>query len=102
MGSPEKACRECSWYIRGHSYDGPVGFGGCFRRKQWACANQTACVDDFERGRPCLSIQEAEIKWQVRELRAFVEHVADWRNGESWDDIEKAAGQLLEGLNDER
>ena len=111
MGAPHTACRQCSWYIRNHTYDGPIGYGGCFKKKSWTCANQTACKDDFEPGTPCLSEREAELKWQVRELRAFTERVANWRNI-IWDEIHthefflnelgKAAEDILKEIDNDR
>ena len=58
----------CAWYIKagGKQYSGPRGYGGCFRKKQATHANQTACKDDFEKGSPCSSISEAEIKEMLR------------------------------------
>lgn len=75
-------------------------------KKSWTCANQTACKEDFERGHACLSEEEAATKWEVRELRGFVERVSRWRSeewtsdgcstdGELWDEIENKASDLL-------
>lgn len=98
MGRPSRgACGDCDWYIRGHSYDGPLGFGGCFKKKRWTSANQTVCDDDFENGHPCLSLREAELKWEVRELKEFINGL-EGNNSE----MVKAVNRFIDGQNDDR
>lgn len=70
MGHPEKSCRKCGWYIRGNAYNGPQGYGGCFKKGKPTHANQQACEKDFDSGQPSMSLLDAQLKSDVAELQA--------------------------------
>ncbi len=124
MGHPKTSCRKCGWYVRGNAYNGPNGYGGCFKKKRPTHAIQKAC-DDFLAGKPCSSKTEAGLKVELNSLKKkyaeavdFIREVQTWRNGvhdydrdmdneprdfsdeEEWDRIEELARVRLEFIGE--
>ena len=57
MGSPEKACRDCRWYVRKGRAAGPRGYGTCGLGGAWESthANQRGCSSWKAREEPIKS-----------------------------------------------